>query len=105
MMMICENIIRVLPVLVSLTQVQSSCDRKCPVVRENAINVHLVAHSHDDTGYRKTVDDYYYGLHNDASPGGIQYTIDSVLDALDRNPTRIFNQVSQSIPFCFFYFW
>ena len=34
------------------------------LVRDNVINVHLVAHSHDDTGYRKTTDDYYYGTRN-----------------------------------------
>ena len=33
-------------------------------VRDDVINVHLVAHSHDDTGYRKTTDDYYYGTKN-----------------------------------------
>ena len=34
------------------------------LVRDDVINVHLVAHSHDDTGYRKTTDDYYYGTKN-----------------------------------------
>ena len=33
-------------------------------MRDDVINVHLVAHSHDDTGYRKTTDDYYYGTRN-----------------------------------------
>ena len=49
------------------------------LVRDDLINVHLIAHSHDDTGYRKTTDDYYYGTYNFAgnfpSPrafGGIQ---------------------------------
>ena len=34
---------------------------KCHKVKEGVVNVHLIAHSHDDTGYRKTVDQYYYG--------------------------------------------
>ena len=39
----------------------------CHPVKPGVINVHLVAHSHDDTGYRKTVDEYFYGLNNDAN--------------------------------------
>ena len=39
----------------------------CHPVKPDVINVHLVAHSHDDTGYRKTVDEYFYGLNNDAN--------------------------------------
>ena len=33
-------------------------------VVEGKLNVHLVAHSHDDVGWLKTVDQYYVGSNN-----------------------------------------
>lgn len=31
---------------------------------EGKLNVHLVAHSHDDVGWLKTIDQYYVGSNN-----------------------------------------
>lgn len=31
---------------------------------EGKLNVHLVAHSHDDVGWLKTIDQYYVGANN-----------------------------------------
>ena len=42
---------------------------------------------------------YFLRLNNDKSKGGIQYTIDTVLDELERNPSRRYNQVEIA------YFW
>ncbi len=33
----------------------------CPATKDGMINVHLVPHTHDDVGWLKTVDQYYYG--------------------------------------------
>jgi uncharacterized paraquat-inducible protein A len=33
----------------------------CHPVDPDKINVHLIAHSHDDVGWLKTVDQYFYG--------------------------------------------
>lgn len=44
------------------------------------ITVHLIPHSHDDVGWLKTVDDYYYGGDMRTQYAGVQYTIDTVVD-------------------------
>ncbi|XP_046293708.1 lysosomal alpha-mannosidase isoform X1 [Marmota monax] len=62
----------------------------CPRVKPNKLNVHLVAHTHDDVGWLKTVDQYFYGIHNDIQHAGVQYILDSVISALQADPNRRF---------------
>jgi len=60
------------------------------------INIHLVPHSHDDVGWLKTVDQYYYGHRNNIQHAGVQYIIDTVISELIKNPDRRFIQVETS---------
>ncbi|KAM9242884.1 lysosomal alpha-mannosidase [Dugong dugon] len=62
----------------------------CPKVQPDMLNVHLVAHTHDDVGWLKTVEQYFYGIHNDIQHAGVQYILDSVVSALVAEPTRRF---------------
>ncbi|XP_036748766.2 lysosomal alpha-mannosidase isoform X2 [Manis pentadactyla] len=64
--------------------------KTCPTVQPDMLNVHLVAHTHDDVGWLKTVDQYFYGIHNDVQHAGVQYILDSVVSALLEEPTRRF---------------
>ncbi len=52
------------------------------------INVHLVPHSHDDVGWLKTVDEYYFGAKNGIQRAGVQYILDSVVTELETDPTK-----------------
>ncbi|CAF4058122.1 unnamed protein product [Rotaria sp. Silwood2] len=58
-----------------------------------------IPHTHDDVGWLKTVDQYYYGARNYISNSGVQYILDSVIEALDENPDRRFIYVEIA------YFW
>jgi lysosomal alpha-mannosidase len=55
------------------------------VADPSALNVHIVPHSHDDVGWTKTVDQYYFQ--------DVQNVISSVIVALKLNPERRFVQV------------
>lgn len=54
------------------------------------LNIHLVCHTHDDSGWLKTFDQYYYGARQDIQMAGVQYILDSVMGSLRDNPDRKF---------------
>jgi len=53
----------------------------------NFLNVHLIPHTHDDIGWLKTVDQYYYGSWNNITWAGVQYILDSVITKMVTDPT------------------
>ena len=73
----------------------------CPTGRPDTLNVHIVAHTHLDVGWLKTVDQYYYGLRTDIQRAGVQYIFDSVIQSLLRDPARRFIIVETA----FFWKW
>ncbi|XP_043705030.1 alpha-mannosidase At3g26720-like isoform X1 [Telopea speciosissima] len=60
------------------------------------INVHLVPHSHDDVGWLKTVDQYYFGGNNSIRGACVQNVLDSVIPALLADKNRKFIYVEQA---------
>ncbi|XP_073319233.1 lysosomal alpha-mannosidase [Pagrus major] len=80
----------------------STCGyESCHATKPDMLNVHLVPHTHDDVGWLKTVDQYFYGDRNDIQHAGVQYILDSVVDQLLKNPDRRFIYVETA----FFYRW
>ncbi|CAN6485588.1 unnamed protein product [Victoria cruziana] len=63
---------------------------------EGKINVHLVAHTHDDVGWLKTVDQYYVGSNNSIQGACVQNVLDSVVYALLADKNRKFIYVEQA---------
>ncbi|XP_037024932.1 lysosomal alpha-mannosidase-like [Bradysia coprophila] len=68
----------------------------CPAIKPDMLNVHIVAHTHDDVGWLKTVDQYYFGSKNTIQKAGVQYILDNVVRALLRNPDRRFIYVESA---------
>ncbi|XP_035819972.1 alpha-mannosidase isoform X4 [Zea mays] len=62
----------------------------------NKLNVHLVPHSHDDVGWLMTIDQYYVGSNNSIQGACVMNTLDSVVDALAKDPARKFIVVEQA---------
>ncbi|CAJ1052920.1 lysosomal alpha-mannosidase [Xyrichtys novacula] len=75
--------------------------QSCHATKPGMLNVHLIPHTHDDVGWLKTVDQYYYGDRNEIQHAGVQYILDSVVDQLLKNPDRRFIYVETA----FFYRW
>ncbi|XP_044735005.1 lysosomal alpha-mannosidase-like isoform X1 [Chrysoperla carnea] len=74
-----------------LLQTKDTCGyESCPIPKSNMLNLHLVAHTHDDVGWLKTVDQYYYGSRTQIQKAGVQYIIDSVINALLRDKNKKF---------------
>lgn len=65
-----------------------------PISHYNAsahLNIHISAHTHNDIGWLKTIDQYYYGDKRDIDMrGGVQYILDNVVSELYRDPKKRF---------------
>ncbi|CAD6204979.1 unnamed protein product [Miscanthus lutarioriparius] len=89
----------VLAVAAATTEVSASAfavASNATAVVAGKLNVHLVPHSHDDVGWLKTVDQYYVGSNNSIQGACVMNTLDSVVDALARDPARKFVAVEQA---------
>ena len=54
------------------------------------ITAHILAHSHDDVGWLKTVDEYFTGENDDVVHASVENIISTVIQNLLDNPDRRF---------------
>ncbi|KAI3727103.1 hypothetical protein L1987_66912 [Smallanthus sonchifolius] len=93
---------RVIVVLTTLCAVAVCVESKYMIydtgagVVEGKLNVHLVAHTHDDVGWLKTVDQYYVGSNNSIQGACVQNVLDSTVQALLADKNRKFIYVEQA---------
>jgi len=63
--------------------------------------IHVVPHSHDDVGWLKTVDEYFYGARKDIQFTNVQVELTNIMNALSDDPRRRFSEVEMK----FFRMW
>ncbi|XP_060520627.1 lysosomal alpha-mannosidase-like isoform X2 [Cylas formicarius] len=87
--------------LYSVAASESCGYQSCHLTKDGYINLHMVPHTHDDMGWLKTVDQYYYGVRQDTYPASVRSILDSVVEALKENSDRRFIWVETG----FFWKW
>ena len=60
----------------------------CSIPHPTKLNVHIIAHTHDDAGWKKPIDQYYTER--------IEYILNSVIIELNRDPSRKFIYVEMA---------
>lgn len=70
-------------------------------VNNTNLNIHLIAHSHDDVGWLKTADGYFSGTKVDIQTANVEMTLDTMVAELLKDPRRKFTQVEMK----FFSMW
>ncbi|XP_048002924.1 LOW QUALITY PROTEIN: lysosomal alpha-mannosidase-like [Leguminivora glycinivorella] len=73
----------------------------CTDAEPGVLNVHIVAHTHDDVGWLKTLDQYYYGSRNNIQKACVKCILNSVIKELWEDPKRKFIYVETA----FFWKW
>lgn len=61
--------------------------------QDRHLTVHMVAHTHDDVGWQKTMDEYYTGVNQGKSDARVEQILTETVYELERNPSRKFTYV------------
>ncbi|KAK6112469.1 Glycosyl hydrolases 38 C-terminal domain family protein [Brugia pahangi] len=58
---------------------------------KDVLNIHLICHTHDDPGWIKTIDQYYYGSQKEKTAVGVRYILSTVMDELEKDKSKRFS--------------
>lgn len=58
---------------------------------KDVLNIHLICHTHDDPGWIKTIDQYYYGSQKEKTAVGVRYILSTVMDELEKDKNKRFS--------------
>ena len=90
-------IIALVSATLAQAQIHSTVKEKAKrLFSDTKINVHVAPHTHDDSGWLKTVDQYYYGSNTSIYNAGVQYILDTVVKELERDADKNFVYVEMS---------
>lgn len=67
------------------------------------LTIHLVPHTHDDIGWLKTIDEYYSGTDMSIAIANVSKILDTVIDALLLDESRVFTYVEMKFFSMWFY--
>ena len=102
------TISRVLLLILGFSARATRGDPYCPHAPnnndENTLNVHICPHTHDDVGWLKTVDQYFYGLNNTIQQAHVALILDNVLNEL-QDPYTTHNRTFTYVEMKFFSKW
>jgi lysosomal alpha-mannosidase len=61
----------------------------------------MIAHTHDDVGWLKTIDEYFTGTQNNVAKAGVNLILDTMIQSLMDDPSKRFTYVEMK----FFSMW
>ena len=64
---------------------------------DKPVYAHLIAHTHDDVGWLKTVDEYYTGSNDKNAHACVRLILETTIDELIKDPTKKFTYVEMKV--------
>ena len=54
-------------------------DKKPNIGPDDILRIHMISHSHDDVGWLKTMDEYFWGTKSNIQTADVEFVLDTVI--------------------------